>query len=76
MNSWCGSMYFHVTCRSRRLLICGNQRRTLAAHSASPIGGPPGVSPSAIAGARYLRIVLRSTARLWAISYWERPAYQ
>jgi len=69
-------MNLHVTCRSRVSLNCGNQARTLACHSVWLIGVPPGVRPSAIAGARYLRIVLRSIARLSAMSYWDRPAYQ
>src|SRR4051794_30781713 len=38
--------------------------------------GPPGASPAATAGAVYLRSVLRSTPRLLASSFSERPAYQ
>src|SRR3954470_21830665 len=38
--------------------------------------GPPGASPAATAGAVYLRNVLRSTPRLVASSFCDRPAYQ
>src|SRR5215212_9615848 len=38
--------------------------------------GPPGASPAATAGAVYLRSVLRSTPRLVASSFCDRPAYQ
>ena len=42
----------------------------------SVLGGPPGVVPAASAGARYFRSVLRSTPRLSAISFFDRPACQ
>src|SRR6185312_12747436 len=42
----------------------------------SSIGGPPGAIPAATAGAVYLRRVLRSTPRLVASSFCDRPAYQ
>src|SRR5580693_560408 len=41
----------------------------------SKIAGPPGLIPAA-AGAMYFRNVLRSTPRLWAISFFDRPACQ
>src|SRR3954447_10673364 len=44
--------------------------------SASAIVGPPGAIPAATAGAVYLRRVLRSTPRLVASSFCDRPAYQ
>src|SRR3954454_9384403 len=44
--------------------------------SASAIVGPPGAIPAATAGAVYLRNVLRSTPRLVASSFCDRPAYQ
>ena len=44
--------------------------------SASSIGEPPGAIPAATAGAVYLRRVLRSTPRLVASSFCDRPAYQ
>src|SRR4051794_30479404 len=44
--------------------------------SASAIVGPPGAMPAATAGAVYLRRVLRSTPRLVASSFCDRPAYQ
>src|SRR5579884_3931718 len=63
--------------RTKRVLYrCGNQTRTLARHSSSLIGGPPGSSRASSAGPTYFRMVLRSTPRLRLISAWERPAYQ
>ena len=54
----------------------GNQPVASARQSASAIGGPPGSIPAARAGAVYLRNVLRSTPRLVASSFCDRPAYQ
>src|SRR5712691_9612049 len=65
-----------VTCRSRVSASCGNQPRTSSAHSSSLLAGPPGAIPAASAGARYFRSVLRSTPRLSAISFFDRPACQ
>lgn len=55
---------------------CGNHSTASARQSASVIGAPPGSNPAASAGAVYLRSVLRSTPRLAASSYCDRPAYQ
>src|SRR5690242_13191038 len=49
---------------------------TNAAQSCCDIAGPPGTRPAATAGARYLRIVLRSTPSDTDTSLIERPAYQ
>ena len=76
MNSWCLPIAGQVTCRSRVSASCGNQSRTSSAHSCSLFGGPPGVMPAASAGAMYFRSVLRSTPRLAAISFFDRPACQ
>src|SRR5436309_9774192 len=54
----------------------GNQPVASVRQSASAIGGPPGSIPAARAGAVYLRSVLRSTPRLVASSFCDRPAYQ
>ena len=76
MYSWCPLIAGQVTCRSRVSASCGNQPRTRSAHSCSLFAGPPGVMPAASAGAMYLRSVLRSTPRLSAISFFDRPACQ
>src|SRR5690349_3798339 len=49
---------------------------TSAAQSCCDIAGPPGARPAATAGAKYLRIVLRSTPNDTDTSLSERPAYQ
>ena len=54
----------------------GNHSRTSSCHSASLLAGPPGVIPAAIAGATYLRIVLRSTPSEPDISFSDLPACQ
>ena len=54
----------------------GNHSRISSCHSASPLAGPPGVIPAAIAGATYLRIVLRSTPSEPDISFSDLPACQ
>src|SRR5580700_12008755 len=71
MYWWCFSIAGQVTCRSRVSASCGNQPR-----SSSLLAGPPGLIPAASAGARYFRSVLRSTPRLWAIWFFDRPACQ
>ncbi len=54
----------------------GNHPVASVRQSASAIGGPPGSIPAARAGPVYLRSVLRSTPRLVASSFCDRPAYQ
>jgi len=76
MYSWCSLIAGQVTCRNRVSASCGNQPRTSSAHSSSVFGGPPGAMPAASAGAMYFRSVLRSTPRLAAISFFDRPACQ
>src|SRR5215467_4510783 len=76
MNSWCSPIAGQVTCRSRASASCGNQPRTSSAHSCSLFGGPPGAMPAASAGAMYFRSVLRSTPKLAAIWFFDRPACQ
>ena len=76
MYSWCSLIAGQVTCRSLVSASCGNQPRTSSAHSSSLFAGPPGAMPAASAGARYFRSVLRSTPRLSAISFFDRPACQ
>jgi len=63
-------------CRSRVSASCGNHSQTSLRQSVSAVGGPPGQIPAASAGARYFRSVLRSTPRLVASSFFDRPAYQ
>jgi len=76
MNSWCSPIAGQVTCRSRVSASSGNHSRTRAAHSSSLAGGPPGRTPAPAATAVYLRIVRRSTPRLAAIWFCDRPACQ
>src|SRR5215471_8808114 len=76
MNSWCAPIAGQVTCRSRVSASCGNQPRTSSAHSSSLFAQPPGTMPAASAGAMYFRSVLRSTPRLCAIWFFDRPACQ
>jgi hypothetical protein len=76
MNSWCLAISGQVTCRSRASASSGNHPAARSRHSAAPTGGPPGARPSASAGARYLRTVLRSSPRLSAIWFLLLPAYQ
>ena len=54
----------HVPFRDRSSDNRGNHAVIRRAHTASPAGGPPGTKPSAMAGARYFRIVFRSQPRL------------
>jgi len=53
-----------------------SSQRSSAAHSCSLFGTPPGLLPAASAGAMYFRSGLRSTPRLCAISFFDRPACQ
>src|SRR5919198_3039481 len=76
MYSWWAAICGQVVCRSRVSASCGNHPGTNSAQSAAVIAGPPGRIPAAIAGARYLRIVLRSTPSDTDTSLSERPAYQ
>ena len=76
MYSWCFAIAGQVTCRSRVSASSGNQPRTSSAHSCSVLAGPPGTMPPASAGAMYLRSVLRSTPKLAAIWFFDRPACQ
>src|SRR5215472_18532294 len=76
MYSWCSPIAGQVTCRSRVSASCGNHSRTRQAHSSAVFPGPPGTMPAATAGAMYFRSVLRSTPRLSAISFFDRPACQ
>ena len=76
MNSWCSPICGHVVCRSLVSASCGNQPVASVAQSRWAITGPPGRRPAANAGARYLRIVLRSTPNDTDTSLIERPAYQ
>src|SRR3954465_7112580 len=64
------------TCRNRGSTKVGNHSMASRRQSAASIGGPPGAIPAATAGAVYLRRVLRSTPRLVASSFCDRPAYQ
>src|SRR4249919_1102469 len=64
------------TCRNRVSTNPGNHPVASVRQSASAIGGPPGSIPAARAGAVYLRSVLRSTPKLAASSFCDRPAYQ
>jgi len=65
-----------LDCRNRVSTNPGNQPVARVRQSASAIGGPPGSIPAARAGAVYLRSVLRSTPKLAASSFCDRPAYQ
>src|SRR6185312_9292166 len=65
-----------LDCRNRVSTNPGNHSVTSRRQSASAIGGPPGSIPAARAGAVYLRSVLRSTPKLAASSFCDRPAYQ
>src|SRR2546430_7441217 len=76
MYSWCRAISGQVTCRNLVSANCGNHRITSAAQPCCDIAGPPGAMPAATAGARYLRIVLRSTPNDTDTSLIERPAYQ
>ena len=76
MYSWNTAICGQVTCRNLVSASCGNQRATNSAQSCPLIAGPPGSSPAATAGCKYLRIVLRSTPSDTDSSLIERPAYQ
>src|SRR6476469_6677573 len=65
-----------LDCRNRVSTNPGNHPVARVRQSASAIGGPPGSIPAARAGAVYLRSVLRSTPKLTASSFCDRPAYQ
>ena len=54
----------------------GNHPAARVRQSASATGGPPGSIPAARAGAADLPGVLRSTPKLAASSFCDRPAYQ
>ncbi|MFJ8940397.1 hypothetical protein ACIRL0_32590 [Streptomyces sp. NPDC102365] len=53
----------------------GNHPSINGAQSAALIGGPPGVTPDASAGAGYFLTVLRSNPKDATTSLFERPAY-
>ncbi|WP_454561870.1 hypothetical protein [Mycobacterium haemophilum] len=71
----CTSICGQVICRNR---VSANEGPS--PHQLAPLdvdfAGPPGANPAAIAGATYLRTVLRSTPRLSAISLSDQPACQ
>ena len=74
--SWNTAIAGHDDCRRLVSTSSGNQPRTSATHCASARAAPPGTIPAAIAGAVYLRTVLRSTPKLSATCACERPACQ
>ena len=76
MWSWNTSIAGQLLCRNLVSMSSGNHERTNAIHDPSSSDSPPGLIPAAIAGAVYLRTVLRSTPKLSAISACERPACQ
>jgi len=76
ISSWNTPSAGQLLCRSRVSISSGNHERTRTTHEASSNGCPPARIPAAIAGAVYLRTVLRSTPKLAAMSACERPACQ
>ena len=69
-------MLGQLDCRNPVSTNPGNHPVASVRQSASPIGGPPGSIPAARAGPVYFRSVLRSTPKLAASSFCDRPAYQ
>jgi hypothetical protein len=66
----------YVRLRARASTSSGNQPRASSAQAARSSAGPPGVIPASTAGTTYLRTVLRSDPRLWAMTSLGRPACQ